>query len=202
MEKDTSKAFSTLLLILAVGWALIWVLSCLISGDWLPGLLWLSPVGLIALLTGAALLIPSIVVAAVTLFRWAFKKQRNAVALLPLIIVLAVYFGGSKIPSRTAMVFHLHRSEFFELVDSATNEYQSSGEWELRLPESNLYEWATMYQGYSNAIVAEFIVGDFYLPLVYISTDNPDDVLDTCSRGGVPIERLESEWYVCKRDWN
>jgi len=47
-----------------------------------------------------------------------------------------------------------------------------------------------------------FIVDDYSLPLVYISTDNPDDVYDTCSQSGVSVERLEPKWYVCRRDWN
>jgi len=202
MGRNTIKPVSILLLILAVCWAPIWVLSRLLSGDWLPGLLWLTPVGLIAALVGAALLIPNSLAAIVALFRVMFKKQLDVVAFLPLVILIAAYLLGGAIPSRPATIFHRHRSEFVALVGSSTSDFQRGDERELRLPESRLYEWASMYEGYSSAVVAEFIVGDFYLPLVYISTDNPDDVRDTCSQGGVPIERLEPGWYVCRRDWN
>jgi len=50
----------------------------------------------------------------------------------------------------------------------------------------------------SRSLVMEFIVGDYSLPLVYISTDNPDDVDDTCSHGGRPVDRLGSNWYVLR----
>jgi len=116
--------------------------------------------------------------------------------------MVVVYFLGDKIPSRLAMTFHLHRDEFIGIANSSISEFHNT-KVELHLPESPLYESASVYCSFSSkGVVVEFIVSDFHLPLVYISTDNPDDVHDTCSKGGVPIERLEPKWYVCLRDWN
>lgn len=155
------------------------------------------------ILAGLALLILSIIVAILSLFRRLARRERpHITAFLPLVIMLVTYYLPVRIPSKPATIFALYRDEFIALADSSISEFQDT-KIELRLPESPLYESASVYSRLSpKGVVVEFIVSDFYLPLVYISTDNPDDVSDTCSRGGIPVERLEPKWYVCRRDWN
>jgi len=98
------------------------------------------------------------------------------------------------------MTFYLHRSEFVELATSSISEFQNT-KIELPLPESSLYEDASIYREFpSEALVVEFIVDDYYLPLVYISTDDPADTHGACFGDGGPLERLEPNWYVCLRD--
>jgi len=116
--------------------------------------------------------------------------------------MLVIPFLDHEIPTRSGVTFYLHRDAFIELAESAVKEFQSTGRV-YRLPESPLYESAdARLDLYSDVLVVEFIIDDFYLPLVYITTDNPEDVDDTCSKGGVPVDRLEPKWYVCSRDWN
>ncbi|MFL7794802.1 MAG: hypothetical protein AB8I69_21855 [Anaerolineae bacterium] len=60
---------------------------------------------------------------------------------------------------------------------------------------------AWTYQDFSSGELAiEFIIGKVHLPLVYVSTDNPDDVHDICSQG--TIKRIEPNWYICELDWD
>jgi hypothetical protein len=47
--------------------------------------------------------------------------------------------------------------------------------------------------------VVEIVIGDRYLPLVYVSSGNPDDVPGTCARGGEAVAQLEPNWHVCRR---
>jgi hypothetical protein len=121
--------------------------------------------------------------------------------MLPLTIVIVVYFLGAKIPSKPEVAFYLHRKEYIETVESVVSEFPDSDESQLRLPQSPLYERAWAYRDFSAGELAiEFIIGDVYLPLIYVSTDNPDDVRDICSQG--TIKRVEPNWYVCKLDWD
>ncbi|WP_089729465.1 hypothetical protein [Candidatus Thiosymbion oneisti] len=204
MEKNTKKT-PKLLLILVVGWVPLYILARLISSSRIS-IGFFSDFLLVILVTLAfpILLILSIVVAGVSLFRWLTRRGRPHVAtFLPLVIMLVFYFLPIHIPSRTEMAFYHHRDEFIELADPFVNEHQNADRLGCHLPESPLYESAVAGRTWpSGALVIEFIVADYSLPLVYISTDNPDDVRDTCSEGGVPIERLEPNWYVCRRDWN
>ena len=202
MKPDALRAASRVLLVVAIGWAPIWVLSSLLAMGWIPGSSWSIPVGLVALLAGAALLVPAILAAIVGLVRLILKRQLDVVAVIPLIIGVVAITLARNMPSRPGIAFSLHGDEFVELIRSTAAELQRGDGQELRLPVSGLYERASMYRAYGGAIVTEFVVGDFYLPLVHISTDNPDDVRDTCSQGGMVIERLEPCWYVCRRDWN
>ncbi len=205
MRKNTNRAPKRLL-ILVVGWVLLWIFHNLIVGDWFPRFFDHFLFGLTLMLVifvGIILIIPSIVAVILSLFRWLTRRERfHVVSFLTLIIMLAVYFLPIEIPSRPAMTFCLHRGELIELADLSISKVQNIGRG-FRLPESPLYESAVVDRDVtSKALVIEFIIGNSYLPLVYISTDNPDDVEDTCSRGGVPIDRLEPKWYVCLRDWN
>lgn len=112
--------------------------------------------------------------------------------------------------------FRGHRQEFASIAASALESYRKTCEYQF--PTSPLYHSAHIedrdnvcfdqIQAHSTIIREptkiwiEFIEDDFYLPIVYIESDEPLDVYDTCSEGGVPVEKLEQNWYICKRDWN
>ncbi|MEM3459976.1 MAG: hypothetical protein QXO24_01995 [Candidatus Micrarchaeaceae archaeon] len=140
---------------------------------------------------------------------------------LPLFIVVIGFVVGwdlPPIPSKPEVVFRCNREEFIRLAESAVATYRTSRKFEP--PKSDLYRnvFVTDYDGFIDdgdlarrrvdysvppqRIVVEFIIDDFYLPLVFIVDDNPDNVYDTCSRGGVIVSRIEPRWYVCARDWN
>lgn len=100
-------------------------------------------------------------------------------------------------------VFDEHQMALTELATAAVSELEQSGESDLRLPEAEFYDSAWVSKSLnSEALVVDFVIDEFYLPLVYISTDNPDDAHDTCANGGRPIKQLEANWYICQRDWN
>lgn len=96
-----------------------------------------------------------------------------------------------------------HHAEFNELATTAVADLQASDESSLKLPEHPFYDsaWVSVTVN-SEAIKADFVVEEFYLPLVYISTDDPVDAHDTCTNGGYVVKQLEPYWYICKRDWN
>jgi len=171
-----------------VGWVLLWILLDLYSGGWLPGLSWLT-----------------IIVVILSLFKWlARKEQLHIIAFLPLLIMLAFYFLPTRIPSKPAVTFHLHRDEFIRIAESSVSELQDTDKREFRLSESPLYEDAWVYREFSSkALVAESTVGSYSLPLVYVSTDDPGGTYSACPKleDGGPSEKLEPKWYVCMRDW-
>jgi hypothetical protein len=112
--------------------------------------------------------------------------------------------------------FSEHRQEFTSIAAAASETYRKTCKYEF--PESPLYKrayiadedgvcldqlespWSVWKE--PTKIWIEFIIDDFYLPIVYIESDDPMDVYDTCSHGGIPTEKLEPNWYICKRDWN
>ncbi len=204
MRKSANKA-PKLLLILVIGWVPLQIFHILLIHPWFSiefSLYFL--ITILVILADAALFILSIIVVVVSLFRWLIRRERpHVISFLPLAIMLVVKSSGMWIPSKTARAFYLHRDEFIALADSSASELQDTDKKGFRLPESPLYELAGAYRDfYSNELVIEFIIDDYFLPLVYISTDNPNDVHNTCSRGGVLVERLEPKWYVCRRDRN
>jgi hypothetical protein len=99
--------------------------------------------------------------------------------------------------------FATHRAEFLELATTAVDELARSGESQQRLPDTAFYDqaWAAVSLN-GDAIVVDFVMDEFYLPLVYISTDDPQDAHDACTNGGRVVKSLEPYWYICKRDWN
>ena len=99
--------------------------------------------------------------------------------------------------------FATHRDEFNELATTAITDLQQSSGSQLRLPDRPFYEtaWAAKTLN-GDAIVIDFVIEEFYVPLVYVSTDDPQDVHDTCSNGGQVVKQLEPHWYICQRDWN
>ncbi len=99
--------------------------------------------------------------------------------------------------------FVTHRSELEELAATALVDLEQSGESSLRLPDRPFYESAWVGESFnSEAINVELVIEEFYLPLVYISTEDPQDVHDTCTNGGRAVKQLAPHWYICKRDWN
>lgn len=96
-----------------------------------------------------------------------------------------------------------HREDFIEVATVAVADLQQSGESSLRLPDQTFYDSAWVSVTLNNeALDVEFVIEEFYLPLVYVSTDQPADVHDTCTNGGMVIKQLEPYWYICQRDWN
>jgi hypothetical protein len=197
VKADTGSRERRILLALTALCAIMALAVAAAAGDWLfsdvccvCSLALLTSLLLIALFVGASLHL------AVRLYR----KRAGLADFLPLLIIVASIILASELPSKPAVIFPLHREEFVRLAEWAVARHGES--LSFSLPSRPFYKDAILYRDFSGAIVVEFITGNFYLPLVYISTDNPDDVYDTCSAGGGPVERLEPHWYVCQRDWN
>lgn len=211
--RQNTHKFSRFLLILVVGWVLLRVLLILLIlfvnswssiGSYLYFLITILVIFANYVPFDYVLFILSIVVVILSLFRWLTKRERpHVINFLPLAIMLGINSLGMWIPSKEERAFYLHRDKFIALADLSISKVQNTG-GVFHLPESSLYEAAGAYLDiHSNALVIEFIIDDYYLPLVYISTDHPDDVHGTCSEGGRPVGRFEPNWYVCRRrDWN
>lgn len=99
--------------------------------------------------------------------------------------------------------FETHHAELVELATTTVAALERSGESQQRLPDTDFYDhaWAAISLN-GDAIVVDFVIDEFYLPLVYVSTDEPQDAHDTCTNGGRVVKPLEPHWYICKRDWN
>ncbi|MEM9121294.1 MAG: hypothetical protein AAGD09_25950 [Cyanobacteria bacterium P01_F01_bin.56] len=99
--------------------------------------------------------------------------------------------------------FDAHRSEFTQLVNDAIHELEQSNASSVELPDRSFYDFAGVSESLEReAIQVTFVIEEFYLPLVYVSTDNPQHVHDTCANGGSVIKQIEPRWYICQRDWN
>ena len=185
------------LLILAVGCSIVRLLWFLTIRGWIPTNILIVAVLFFALLTGLVISAVGVIWHVVISLR---KKQRLSGVLVPTIILVLTLLIGSRLPSKPAVIFWAHRDEFVRVVDLSIERFLDTRTYQF--PSSPLYESATVYEAEHDALVVEFIVSDFYLPLVFISTDEPTDVYDTCSNGGAPIEKLALHWFVCSRDWN
>lgn len=110
MEKNTKKA-PKLLLIFVIGWVLLWIFDRLLASSWFSiGFFSDFLIMMLVTLAGIVLLILSIVVAIVSLFRWWTRKERpHVVTFLPPVIMLVFYYLPIRIPSRTATAFYLYR---------------------------------------------------------------------------------------------
>jgi len=96
-----------------------------------------------------------------------------------------------------------HRAELDELATTAIAELERSGESALKLPDQPFYDRASVAETFaSEAIAVDFVVEEFYLPLVYVDTDEPQDIHDTCANGGRVVKPLAPHWYICQRDGN
>ncbi len=99
--------------------------------------------------------------------------------------------------------FSAHRSELTQLATTAVTDLERSNEGSAKLPDRPFYDFAWASESFEGeAMQVDFVIEEFYLPLVYVSTDNPEDVHDTCTNGGSVIKQIEPHWYICKRDWN
>lgn len=111
--------------------------------------------------------------------------------------------ANSEAVAQVEQVFTDNRAEFVQLAESSVQELEQSGDIQLKLPDTAFYDSAWVTQGLNtDALIVDFVIDEFYLPLVYISTDNPADAYDTCANGGKPVKQLEPNWYICQRDWN
>lgn len=133
-----------------------------------------------------------------------------------IVLCLGIGWWASRPYVALKEIWHLHRQEFVEIADHATKSWRDTCSYES--PSSTFYkrifisdaDRICLDQKQTPAAVwkkptkiwIEFIVDDFYLPIVYIESDDPMDVYDTCSQGGIPTDKLEPHWYICKRDWN
>jgi hypothetical protein len=185
----------TFLVAISLGWLLLWGLVCAALGDWLP--MELSLLTIPVMVLGAIVFVISVA----RLFVLLIGKRVAPRALSAVAILIGAYPLGSVLPSRPAVAFYLHQDEFVDMAQEAQADYSNDGGFEF--PAGSLYRDAIVYTDFiSGATVIEFMIGDFYLPLVYVSTGRAEDVYDTCSAGGLPIEELAPNWYVCRRDWN
>jgi hypothetical protein len=185
----------TRILVISLGWVCLWILVRAARGDWLSGELSLLALPVLA----SGIIIFAIAVARFVLSRTGKRARRKAPAAMGLLTL--GFLLGLLLPTRPAVVFHLSRDEFVRLAEEAAESRRSGRDMEI--PQGPQYRSASAYSApSSDAMVIEFIVRDFYLPLVYVSTDRPQDVYDTCSAGGYPVKRLAPGWYVCRRDWN
>jgi hypothetical protein len=185
---------------LSGGVSVLWLLAVAARGGWMPaGDIFLVPVFLI--------LLPAVfAVCIATLWRAIAAWRRNRLSpgtLSPVMIVALALLASAMLPSKPAFVFRVHRDQFIQAAEAGlrmvgeTNRYA-----EYSLPSAPFYESAHVDRAPDGPAVIEFSISNSYLLLVYISTDEPTDASDTCSAGGIPVERIEKQWFVCRRDWN
>lgn len=136
----------------------------------------------------------------------AMRISRLCWGLLPMSLTLTGCL--SPIATREAVqqvedTFAAHRAELDELATTAIAELERSGESALKLPDQPFYDRASVAETFgSEAIAVDFVVEEFYLPLVYVDTDEPQDIHDTCANGGRVVKPLAPHWYICQRDGN
>jgi len=141
-------------------------------------------------------------------------------AFLPLIVLIATIWLIRLLPilpSRQEMIFYRHYEEFKELTELAVTQCREGHKFDF--PSRDFYEYVVLYEydgslyagdindgglAYTDThkIAIEYIVDDFRHPLVFVTSDKPNEVYDTCSHGGGVIKKIEPNWYICERDWN
>jgi hypothetical protein len=182
-------------ILFAVTLSMLWLLAVAARGGWIAA-------GDIVLVPGFLILISAmLVLCIVTLWR-AFAAWHQE-QLSSLIIVLVALLAGALLPSRPAFVFWLQRDHFIQVAEKGLDVAgEATGHAEHSLPSTPFYRSSHVIPQPDGSAVIEFIISDFYLPLVYVSTDQPADAYDTCSAGGVVVQKVTSRWFVCRRDWN
>jgi hypothetical protein len=165
------------------------------------------PAGDILLLPVFLILLPAVfAVCIAALWHAIVAWRRNRLSwrtLSPFMVVALALLVSASLPSKPAFVFRVHRDQFIQAAEAGlrmggeTNQYA-----EYSLPPAPFYESAHVDREPDGPAVIKFTISDSYLLLVYISTDQPTDAYDTCSAGGVPVSRIEPQWFVCRRDWN
>jgi hypothetical protein len=180
--------------------SVLWLLAVAARGGWMPaGDIFLVPVFLI--------LVPAVfAVCIATLWRAIAGWRRNRLSsatLSPLIVVALALLAGAVLPSKPAFVFWIHRDHFIQAAEAGLRTAgETSGHAEYSLPPAPFYESAYVGREPDGPAVIEFTISSSHLLLVYISTDEPTDAHDTCSAGGIAVERIEPRWFACRRDWN
>jgi hypothetical protein len=165
------------------------------------------PAGDILLVPVFLILVPAVsAVCIATLWHAIVAWRRNRLSsatLSPFIIVALALLASAIPPSKPAFVFRVHRDQFIQAAEAGL---RTAGETnrhaEYSLPPAPFYESAHVDWEPDGPAVIKFTISDSLLLLVYISTDEPTDAYDTCSAGGIPVERIEPRWFVCRRDWN
>jgi len=178
----------------------LWFLAVAARGGWMTvGDIFLVPVFLI--------LLPAVfTICIAALWRATADWRLNRLSLGPFlgfIFVVLALLVGSILPSNFSFVFRVHRDQFIRAAEAGLRMVGEANRYaEYSLPPAPFYESAHIGREPDGRAVIEFAISGSYLPLVYISTDEPTDADDTCSAGGVPVERIEPQWFVCRRDWN
>jgi hypothetical protein len=180
--------------------SVLWLLAVAARGGWMPvGDVFLVPVFLI--------LLPAVfAVCVATLWRAIAAWRGNRLSsgtLSPLTVVTLALLVSAILPSKPAFVFRAHRDQFIQAAEAGLRMAGESNRYEeYSLPSAPFYESAHVDRAPDGPAVIEFTISSSYLLLVYISTDEPTDAYDTCSAGGIAVERIEPQWFVCRRDWN
>jgi hypothetical protein len=154
-------------------WLIGWLLLTLGRGAWWPSIGLLLPVfGLIWVIAGTTM-------AVLALGSGIVQGLRNQLAFPVPLLAVAIGIAGAwligLVPSNSEWNFRLNRADYL-------------GEIQRLFPDGKGSH--------------EFTPAGFYLPLVYIGSDNPSDDDGACSFDGGVVKKLEPQWYVCQRDWN
>jgi hypothetical protein len=128
------------------------------------------------------------------------SKEKSSAYILPLLIIFAAFTLGYLLPSYSKFIFLRHRAEFIQFAASAT--LAANEKREIILPATTFFRGAGGYQDSDGTIILDCNIDDFYLPLIYVSSDNSMQVHDACAKGGLLVEKLQTNWYVCQRDRN
>lgn len=193
------RNLATPAMILALWWTLLWLATWAGNQGWLPMPQFIGNLlFLVGLLGGLGLVLWFAVLIVVRLV----QRKLTFTHVLPLIVVLVATFLGFRIPSKPAVMFSRHRQEFIGINRAAIDRFEDTGDHFL--PESDLYQSAWVGKvGVDVATVAvRYVLGDFDLELIYVDSDRPEVLVNTCSDGGAVIDRLEPHWYVCSPAWN
>jgi hypothetical protein len=201
------------LLVATITWSSFRLFEWLLDADWIPIHTLMICLLRIPLILFHLILIVTLII---NFFVYLFKKRLTINTFIPIIIMIGMFYIPSMLPSKPAAVFYKHRQQFVEITQNATDAFRKNHYYLFQ--NSELFEDAHIsyiddFIGLEDSphedpvsksapVVIEYITEDFYLPLVYISSDNPEDVHDTCSDGGIVMQRIEKDWYVCQRDWN
>lgn len=200
-DKLFSERQSILLAFLVLGWLLIRLFSQLQGGRWIAGGFFIDIfVGLAAL----CLFLPVFTASVIELIKCIRNRQLPHYEIVAIIALIGSFWVFPLIPTYPGYIYQQHKDEFHSVVKKGIERFSNSNSHGIKLSRVQSYSGNMYSDNHHNGdtIFAEFVINDFYLPLVYIQSDNPEDVYDTCSAGGSPIEKLDENWYVCSRDWN
>ncbi|RME48043.1 MAG: hypothetical protein D6791_04340 [Chloroflexi bacterium] len=215
LQSNTERAFLALVLLWAIA---LYMFRATIGWVWpLNSIVCVFPLFLIFTGWLLALIVASLIYPLRQLLRRKFDFR----AFFPFLFVVVTVLFEFKLPlppTKPELVFRRHRQEFMDLTELAVSTYRETRDFQF--PQSDLYAYAIIYScdnlegdgchavmtpDYSHPpekVIIEYIIDDFYLPLVYVRSDNAVEVYNTCSAGGQVVKRIETHWYVCRRDFN